>query len=120
MDDEEMVELENLKQIADNFIHMQYFSIVDKYKEYAEKMKLVINEFYKENSEEINMDDDFQTIMRTAMDRLQEVIRIITVTMKNNSNIQNKKDKEQNKNFDLDKEYTEKVDKLKVRILCLK
>jgi hypothetical protein len=115
LDDEEIAEVENLKRVADSFIHLQYYAIVDRYKEYVEKMKIVIEEYYKENNENINMEDDFQTIMRIAMDKLQEVIRGISVTLKNNNSTVTRKDKNiNNKNFDLDKEYTEKIDKLKV------
>jgi hypothetical protein len=115
LDEEEMRELENLKQMGDSFIHMQYGVIVDKYKHYVDKVKLIIEEFCKESGEEINMNDDFQTIMRTALDKLQEVIRSITVTLKNNNSVVGRKDKDHNNNkYDLDKEYTDKVDKLKV------
>lgn len=43
VDDEEGRELEKLKLIAENFAHMQYYLIIEKYKTYCDKITQLLN-----------------------------------------------------------------------------
>jgi hypothetical protein len=121
LSDEEKAEIETLTKMSEKFIHIQYLAIGDKYKAYVEKIKVVIEDFYKENSESINLDEDFHTIVRTALDRLQEIIRFISLNMKNNNTNLNKREKNISElNIVIENEFNERVEKAKVRVYLIR
>ena len=114
LEEHEIEEIERMKEMAEIFTDLQYDVIMDKFKIYCDTVKSCIVDFFTKNEETVDTDGEFTDLLRFALDKIQTLIRYITVSTRV-SNAGNGK-KEVNR-IDITNAYNEKVEKVKVLTL---
>jgi hypothetical protein len=111
LEEDEVIELEKLKEMALIFQDLQHDVILEKYKIFSEEVKSVIIEFFAKNEETLDSDVEFTDLLRFALDKIQTLIRYITVSTKITTGGGGKKEPHK---IDITNAFNEKIEKAKV------
>jgi len=119
IDEEQSKIFNNLKENAENFLHFQYFIIVDKYRSFCEKM---MNTLTEDSGQKVDSTGiilthiikiDYLTVIKDELEKIQFKIKELIDLAVKSSGSNTKLSKGYEATY-LDKEFTDKSDKIKV------
>jgi hypothetical protein len=111
LEEHELAEVQTMKEMAQIFLDLQYDVINEKYKVYCETVKNLIADFFAKNEETVDTDCEFTDLLRFALDKIQTLIRYITVSTRV---INAGMGKKETNRIDITNAYNEKIEKAKV------
>lgn len=86
LDDEELKEIDRLKQSSEKFIAVQYVAIAHLFKEFKSQLTSLILQFRPELEKDENLKEDFLKFFVDYLNSMQEKFRILSLSM-NKKNI---------------------------------
>ncbi len=113
LEEDEVLELEKLKEMALIFQDLQHDVILEKYKIFCDEVKSVIVDFFAKNEETLESDVEFTDLLRFSLDKIQTLIRYITVSTKISTIGGGRKEPHR---IDITNAFNEKIEKARVYI----